>query len=205
MIAGVVLHTALHWRWITAMVRRLARDTRTEARPAATAHASAAASAALQPAARSGLTRNAFLRRAGFVAGAALVDGIVGRSAGGAAVSWLDGSASSDGETTIASSLAEDSTDGWTDDSGSSAGSSSDGQGSANATGGDQSAQATTPTARVAIDAGRCTGCGACLQVCPYGVFSTDGRTVVVADAGACRLCGRCTQACPAGAITLNG
>lgn len=234
MIAGVVLHTALHWRWVTTMVRRLsggrAHAVTAAARPAApvaTAPA-ATASAALgdglttppvrrepafdapafephrtaAPAAREGLTRHGFLKGAGAVGAAALVGGLVGRAAAGVAVSWLDEGSSTLGSSTT--TVADDTAGGWGDDGAGSSGDSSS-QGSVTPSSGGSSGQSTTPTARVAIDTGRCTSCGACLQACPFGVFSTQGGRVVVSDESACRLCGRCLQVCPVSAITLNG
>jgi len=248
MIAGVALHTALHWKWVTMMVRRLAGGGRAGARPAvapapgrcaprqtapaesgrawtpASNHDASAAAAAvvapdafaepgsrgaasrsacrepegasLEPAARSTLTRNAFLKGAGAVGAAALVGGLVGRAAAGAAVTWLDdGSATRVGSTTA--SLEQDSAGDWGSGS-------SDAQDSPSSPGG-SGATNTTPSARVTIDAGRCTGCGACLQACPFGVFAAQGGTIVVVDESACRLCGRCTQVCRPGAIALNG
>jgi NAD-dependent dihydropyrimidine dehydrogenase PreA subunit len=193
MIAGVVLHTALHWGWVKAMVRRLAGGRRAHARPAAAPEAAQAPAAG-----RSTLTRSTFLKRAGAVGAAAVVGGLVGRTAASAAQRILDdGSAA--GETSAA---VQDDTGG--SGSGSLDGSSSD-AGASSSWGDGQSTQSGTSTARVTIDAGRCTGCGDCLRVCPFGVFSSNGSQVVVADAEACRLCGHCTQVCRAGAITLNG
>jgi NAD-dependent dihydropyrimidine dehydrogenase PreA subunit len=48
-------------------------------------------------------------------------------------------------------------------------------------------------------------GCGACLQMCPAGVFAASGGGVTAQSPDACRLCGRCTQVRRPGAITLNG
>lgn len=231
MIAGVALHTGLHWRWLTSMVRRLAGGGRAQARPTGTApdrRARPAGAAAATPAplasrasapqaasapvrelregasrrsgARDGLTRHAFLKRAGAVGAAALVGGLVGRSAASSAVSWLD-DGSSTSTTSSTTSVAQESVTGL----GSAGDSESGAQSSAGTADGDQSAQTVTPAARVTIDAGRCTGCGRCLQACPYGVFATSGSTVAVSDAQACRLCGRCTHVCQARAITLNG
>lgn len=192
MIAGVTLHTVLHWRWVTTMLRRLAGGRRAQAAPAGAAAVPApsasrasAAHAASSPArehldaaprgsaVRDGLTRDAFLKRAGAVGAAALVGGLVGRSAAISAVGWLD-----DGSSTSSASpttpVTQDST------------------------------QTVSSAARVTIDAGRCTGCGRCLQVCPFGAFAASESAVVVSDAEACRLCGRCTQVCQVGAITLD-
>lgn len=233
MIAGVVLHTALHWNWVTTMVRRLAGGGRAQARadggraparPAAAPHDAAPVlaatavtaplstavggedvtaptwSAAAGPAqAKTGLTRNAFLKRAGAVGAAALAGGLVGRAAASAAVSWMDDTSSA---SQGASSAVQDST--ATNDAAGSGTTSDTGAGSSS-TWGDQSAQSSSSAARVTIDAGRCTGCGDCLRVCPYGVFAASGSQAVVTDADACRLCGHCTQVCRDGAITLNG
>ena len=76
--------------------------------------------------------------------------------------------------------------------------------GTSSASGGNASA-GSGATARVAVDSGRCVGCGACLQVCPAGVFAASGRVVTAQNPDACRLCGRRTQICRPSAITLNG
>ncbi len=62
-----------------------------------------------------------------------------------------------------------------------------------------------TSSARVVVDAEACTGCGACVQVCPDAVFAMSGGKAVVRNADACRLCGRCTRVCAPAAITLDG
>ncbi|WP_353849889.1 4Fe-4S dicluster domain-containing protein [Accumulibacter sp.] len=53
------------------------------------------------------------------------------------------------------------------------------------------------------VDAMRCSGCGTCLQVCPYKAISWNAlvRIADVADI-LCRGCGTCVAACPSGAIT---
>lgn len=47
-----------------------------------------------------------------------------------------------------------------------------------------------------------CTGCGLCLQVCPFGALSLDAENIVVANE-ACTGCGACVPECPAGALSL--
>lgn len=52
------------------------------------------------------------------------------------------------------------------------------------------------------VDAGRCTGCGACLDVCPMNAVSLWG--VARVDSTRCVGCGRCVDHCPVGAISLT-
>ncbi|MBC7364257.1 MAG: 4Fe-4S binding protein [Candidatus Aminicenantes bacterium] len=47
-----------------------------------------------------------------------------------------------------------------------------------------------------------CTGCGLCLQVCPFGALSLDSENIVVVNE-ACTGCGACVPECPAGALSL--
>jgi MinD superfamily P-loop ATPase len=51
------------------------------------------------------------------------------------------------------------------------------------------------------VDVTRCTGCGACVEVCPAGAIAllVDGKARV--DEEACTGCGACVDACPEGAI----
>jgi ferredoxin len=56
----------------------------------------------------------------------------------------------------------------------------------------------------VVIDAGACTGCGRCVLICPYGVFTMSGGKAIVQNGAACRLCAKCTRRCIPEAITLN-
>lgn len=54
----------------------------------------------------------------------------------------------------------------------------------------------------IGILAERCTGCGACVEICPAGAISpADGKVVV--DKALCRGCEACLAACPSGAIVL--
>jgi NAD-dependent dihydropyrimidine dehydrogenase PreA subunit len=51
------------------------------------------------------------------------------------------------------------------------------------------------------INAELCTGCGACVEICPNGAIQlSDGLAVL--DQPACTQCQSCVDACPVGAIT---
>jgi Fe-S-cluster-containing hydrogenase component 2 len=50
------------------------------------------------------------------------------------------------------------------------------------------------------VDVTRCTGCGACVEVCPVGAITlVDGKARV--DEELCTGCGACVDTCPEGAI----
>ena len=56
------------------------------------------------------------------------------------------------------------------------------------------------------INTRRCSGCEACIPVCPYGARIRDEElSVVVVREALCRGCGACVQACPNGAAQLQG
>lgn len=53
---------------------------------------------------------------------------------------------------------------------------------------------------QVWVDVTRCTGCSACVEVCPIGAIAlVDGKARV--DEELCTGCGACVDACPEGAI----
>ena len=55
----------------------------------------------------------------------------------------------------------------------------------------------------VNINLERCTGCGACVEVCPEGaLYLVDGKAAV--DTSLCRECEACVAACPMEAITIT-
>ena len=58
--------------------------------------------------------------------------------------------------------------------------------------------------ASLALDATACTGCGACIDVCPHGVFTIVDRKAVITDRAACMECGACARNCPAAALSVT-
>ncbi len=46
-----------------------------------------------------------------------------------------------------------------------------------------------------------CTGCGACVDACPFGAITLDGKAAV--DAARCMGCGVCVRRCETGALSL--
>ena len=56
---------------------------------------------------------------------------------------------------------------------------------------------------KLKIGAGKCIGCGNCVQLCPMKNLSFDGGCVT--PAGRCTMCYRCISKCPTQAITLLG
>ncbi|MEE4275724.1 MAG: 4Fe-4S dicluster domain-containing protein [Thermoleophilia bacterium] len=148
-------------------------------------------------------TRREVLVGLGMVGAAVVTGGLAGRAL---ADQWLERSASAEGvgggEDSGSGDGLASSDDGLSASDGSSV---ADGASSDGAATGDAAGSSSSVTAdRVVIDEARCNGCGHCLPSCPYGVFDWGGSTAVVADANACRLCGRCLQVCPTTAITLN-
>jgi len=51
---------------------------------------------------------------------------------------------------------------------------------------------------KIEILAGKCTGCGMCIEVCPHEVIAISNRKAFLADRDACMECGACTFECPA-------
>jgi Fe-S-cluster-containing hydrogenase component 2 len=54
---------------------------------------------------------------------------------------------------------------------------------------------------RMQVNAEQCTGCGACVEICPNGAIQLS-EGIAVLDQAACTQCQSCVDACPIGAIT---
>lgn len=48
----------------------------------------------------------------------------------------------------------------------------------------------------------KCTGCGKCIKVCPFGALSLSDKNAVIDDK--CNLCGACVQSCKFEAIAIS-
>ena len=53
------------------------------------------------------------------------------------------------------------------------------------------------------VDVDRCTGCGVCVETCPFGAMRLRGEVAEV-DEGTCMGCGVCVSHCPQGALSLE-
>jgi len=53
----------------------------------------------------------------------------------------------------------------------------------------------------VKIDSGKCTGCGACAEICPVDSITVGDKATV--DEDTCLDCGTCVDECPTEAIEL--
>jgi heterodisulfide reductase subunit A len=57
-----------------------------------------------------------------------------------------------------------------------------------------------------AVDASRCSGCGACVPLCAFKAIELDAeRRIAVVNEAVCKGCGTCAASCRAGAIDLKG
>jgi NAD-dependent dihydropyrimidine dehydrogenase PreA subunit len=55
----------------------------------------------------------------------------------------------------------------------------------------------------VKVDAGKCTGDGACKDACPVEVYEIKDNKAVAVNADECLGCESCVEACEYGAITI--
>jgi len=56
----------------------------------------------------------------------------------------------------------------------------------------------------LSLDAGKCTGCGSCIEVCPHNVFDLRGGKAQIINRDLCIECGACAKNCAAEALTVN-
>src|SRR5512137_899307 len=54
------------------------------------------------------------------------------------------------------------------------------------------------------VDEAKCSGCGTCIQVCPYGALRKNDKGYAEVIVAACKGCGCCGATCPEGAITMT-
>lgn len=56
--------------------------------------------------------------------------------------------------------------------------------------------------AEIKVLTDECTGCGTCVDTCPFGAVTLENDVAVIGDK--CTFCGACVEACPVGAIVLK-
>lgn len=54
------------------------------------------------------------------------------------------------------------------------------------------------------VDEDKCTGCGACLEVCPHEVLVMNSSHVMIRNLDACMECGACRRNCPFDAVSVQ-
>jgi NAD-dependent dihydropyrimidine dehydrogenase PreA subunit len=62
------------------------------------------------------------------------------------------------------------------------------------------------PFGALSIDEALCTGCGACVSACPYGLIALEDEdtNAVLAEPDGCTACSACRSVCPAAAIAVQ-
>jgi NAD-dependent dihydropyrimidine dehydrogenase PreA subunit len=56
----------------------------------------------------------------------------------------------------------------------------------------------------LALDVESCSGCGACVDVCPHAVFRLESGKASIARRETCMECGACARNCPAAALSVR-
>lgn len=62
-----------------------------------------------------------------------------------------------------------------------------------------------SPKPQLVVNPVKCTGCGACAEVCGQGVNQVPAGERVKVDFARCTLCGACVDHCPAGTRMISG
>jgi ferredoxin len=62
------------------------------------------------------------------------------------------------------------------------------------------------PFGSLSIDEALCTGCGACVPACPYGLIALGdgGASAVLVAPDGCTACSACRSVCPVAAIAVR-
>ncbi len=58
--------------------------------------------------------------------------------------------------------------------------------------------------ATLALDSGKCVGCGLCATVCPHRIFIIRDGKAVILDLDGCMECGACAGNCPVNALSVT-
>jgi len=54
------------------------------------------------------------------------------------------------------------------------------------------------------IDEEKCTGCGSCIEICPFNAISKNEAGKAEVTVAACKGCGNCAASCPENAISMK-
>jgi len=54
------------------------------------------------------------------------------------------------------------------------------------------------------VDPDKCSGCGTCILICPFGAITKDERGIAVVNEVVCKGCGTCAASCPERAIRMR-
>ena len=54
------------------------------------------------------------------------------------------------------------------------------------------------------VDPDKCSGCGTCVSICPYGAIQKNEEDIAETILAACKGCGACASVCPEKAISMR-